>query len=283
MDKGARAWTETVRADSGWFDLRLRELWAYRDLVLLFVRRDFVSLYKQTILGPLWLVLQPVLTTLAFTVVFGNFAGLSTDGLPHMAFYLCGLVAWRYFADCLTRTADTFVSSAGLFGKVYFPRLAVPVSRVVSGLFTLGIQFALFLAVCAWFMASGAPIRPRPEALLAPLLVLLMAVQGLGLGIIVSSMTTKYRDLRFLISFGVQLLMYLTPVIYPVSLVPAQYRELAMLNPVAPVIEALRYGFLGQGAFSPAHLGLSAAVSLALLLLGLVLFNRVEKTFMDTV
>lgn len=276
-------WTLILRAHTGWLDLHLADLWRYRDLILLFVRRDFVAQYKQTILGPLWFIIQPLLTTLAFTLVFGNIAGLSTDGLPKMLFYLSGVTAWNYFADCLTKTSETFVANAGIFGKVYFPRLAVPLSIVISNLIRFGIQLLLFLGFCAYFLARGTTIRLTLSICLLPLLVLLMAALGLGLGIIVSSMTTRYRDLRFLVQFGVQLLMYATPVIYPLSKLPESYRWVMLLNPMTPIIETFRYSFLGTGMFSWSYLGLSAGAAAITLLAGVLLFNHVEKTFMDTV
>ena len=238
---------------------------------------------KQTVLGPLWFILQPLLTTLTFTVVFGNIAQLSTDGLPKILFYLSGVTAWNYFADCLTKTSETFVANASIFGKVFFPRLAVPVSIVISNLIRFGIQVALFLAFYFYFLASGAPIRPTQALWLMPLLVLIMATLGLGLGIIVSSMTTKYRDLRFLVQFGVQLLMYTTPVIYPLSALPDRYRWIVVANPMTPVIETFRFAFLGTGTFSWLYLGISVTAAAGVLAVGLLLFNRVEKTFMDTV
>lgn len=276
-------WDMIIRPQRSWWDLRLDELWRYRDLVLLFVRRDFVSVYKQTILGPLWYLIQPLLTTLVFTIVFGNIARLPTDDLPPFLFYLSGTVIWAYFADCLNKTSQTFISNAGLFGKVYFPRLAVPVSILISNLITFSIQFGLFLAFLAYFTLSGAPVQPNLWVLITPLLLLMMAGFGLGFGIIVSSLTTRYRDLRFLVSFGVQLWMYATPVIYPLSSIPEQYRIYIQLNPITPIVESFRYAFLGAGDLNPLHLLYSLGVMLLALLLGVLLFNRVEQTFMDTV
>ena len=276
-------WTLVIRPKTGWFDLHLADLWRYRDLVMLFVRRDFVAQYKQTILGPLWFIIQPLLTTLTFTLIFGNIAKLSTDGLPKILFYLSGITAWNYFADCLTKTSETFVANANTFGKVYFPRLAVPVSIVISNLIRFGIQLGLFLGFYFYFLARGTAIHPSEALMLLPILVLLMAALALGTGIIVSSMTTRYRDLRFLVQFGVQLLMYTTPVIYPLSKLPEQYRWIMLSNPMTPVIETFRYAFLGTGTFSWGHLGLSATAATILLAAGVLLFNRVEKTFMDTV
>lgn len=280
---GGDEWTLVIRPKSGWFDLHLTDLWRYRDLVTMFVRRDFVSLYKQTVLGPLWFLIQPLLTTITFTVIFGNIAQLSTDGLPKILFYMSGITAWNYFSDCLMKTSDTFSANAGIFGKVYFPRLAVPVSIIISNLIKFGIQLGLFLAFYFYFLAIGADIRPTPALLLLPVLLLLMAGLGLGAGIIVSSMTTRYRDLRYLVQFGTQLLMYSTPVIFPLSSIPEQYRWIMILNPMTAIIETFRYAFLGTGTISWGMLGYSATVTVIVLALGILLFNRVEKTFMDTV
>ena len=241
-------WTMVIRPHRRWLDLRLDELWHYRDLVMLFVRRDFVSVYKQTILGPLWYLIQPLLTTITFTVIFGNIAKLPTDGLPQFLFYMSGTVIWTYFADCLSKTSNTFVQNANLFGKVYFPRMAVPVSILFSNLITFGIQFGFFLVFMAFFALSGSSVHPNIWMLLSPVLVLMMAGLGLGFGIIISSLTTKYRDLRFLVQFGVQLLMYATPVIYPVSSIPARFQVLIQANPMTPIVEAFRYAFLGAGS-----------------------------------
>lgn len=276
-------WTLVIRPKTRLFDLHLADLWRYRDLVMLFVRRDFVSFYKQTILGPLWFIIQPLLMTLTFTVIFGNIAQLSTDGLPKILFYMSGVTAWNYFSDCLLKTSETFTANSNLFGKVYFPRLAVPVSIVISNLIKFGIQLGLFLGFYFYFLAKGTVFRPTLALLLMPALVLLMAGLGLGSGIIVSSLTTRYRDLRFLVQFGAQLLMYSTPVIFPLSKLPAQYRWIMLANPMTPVIETFRYAFLGTGTFSWSFLGISAVATLLILAVGILLFNKVEKTFMDTV
>ena len=274
-----------IRPHSGWFCLHLDDLWRYRDLVFLFVRRDFVSQFKQTILGPIWFVLQPLLTTIMFTVVFGNIAKLSTDGLPKILFYLSGSTLWQYFAACLTRTSDTFTANARLFGKVYFPRLAVPLSVTISHLMKLGLQLVFFGCFWAYYcVVLAAPIRLTWAALLLPVLVLLMAALGLGLGIIFSSMTTKYRDLKFLLQFGVQLAMYATPVIYPLSSIRGTWARLFILaNPMTAIIETFRYGFLGTGTFSWFYLGYSAVFAALTLIVGVLIFTRIERTFMDTV
>jgi lipopolysaccharide transport system permease protein len=277
------AWTLVIRPKTSWFDLHLTDLWRHRDLVVLFVQRDFVSMYKQTILGPLWFIIQPLLTTLTFTLIFGNMAQLSTDGLPKILFYMSGVTAWNYFSDCLMKTSETFSGNSNLFGKVYFPRLAVPLSIVISNLIRFGIQIGLFLGFYFYFWAKGTNIHPTSAMLLLPVLVLLMAALGLGSGIIASSLTTRYRDLRFLIQFGAQLLMYTTPVIFPFSKLAPQYRWIMLANPMTPIIETFRYAFLGTGTFSWELLAISAAVTSAILTVGVLMFNHVERTFMDTV
>jgi lipopolysaccharide transport system permease protein len=283
MTQQLENWDLVIEPRRGWFDLHLRDLYRYRDLVLLFVRRDFVAVYKQTILGPLWYLIQPLLTTITFTVIFGNIAQLPTDGLPQFLFYMSGTVIWTYFADCLTKTSNTFVNNAQLFGKVYFPRLAVPVSILLSNLITFAIQFTFFLAFMGFFALTGANLRPNWWILISPVLIFMMAGLGLGFGIIISSLTTKYRDLRFLVQFGVQLLMYATPVIYPVSSIPARFQPLIQANPMTPIVEAFRYAFLGAGSFNPMNLLYSFGFMVVVVIIGTVIFNRVEATFMDTV
>lgn len=276
-------WTMVIRPQRRWFDLRLGELWQARELIMLFVWRDFVSVYKQTILGPLWYLIQPLLTTITFTVIFGNIARLPTDGLPQFLFYMSGTVIWSYFAACLTKTSNTFRSNAGLFGKVYFPRLAVPISILISSLVAFGIQFGLFVAFALYFGLSGASIHPNLWILLMPLLLVMMAGLGLGFGIIISSLTTRYRDLQYLVTFGVQLLMYATPVIYPLSSIPDQFRWLILANPMTPIMESFRFAFLGAGTVDGLHLLYSFGFMVGILLIGILLFNQVERTFMDTV
>lgn len=276
-------WSLVIRPQRAWWDLRLGELWRYRDLVWLFVWRDFVAYYKQTILGPLWYLIQPILTTGVFTIIFGNIAQLSTDGLPPFLFYLAGNTVWTYFAACLTSTSDTFRGNASLFGKVYFPRLAIPVSIIISQIISFGIRMLVFLGFFAYFMASGSDIKPNWWILLLPVLLFIMAGLGLGMGIIVSSLTTKYRDLQQLVGFGVQLLMYGTPVIYPLSSIQGNWRWLILANPMTPVVEIFRLAFLGVSAISPVYLLYSIGFVLAVLLIGVLIFNRVETTFMDTV
>ncbi len=276
-------WDLIIKPQRRLFDLRLGELWKYRDLVLLFVRRDFVAAYKQTVLGPLWYLIQPLLTTLTFTVIFGQIAQLPTDGMPQFLFYMSGTVIWTYFAECLTKTSNTFVQNSQLFGKVYFPRMAVPVSILLSNLITFGIQFVFFLVFMGIYALRGAAIQPNWWMLSFPLLLLMMAGLGLGLGILISALTTKYRDLRFLVQFGVTLLMYATPVIYPVSSIPVRFQGLIQANPMTPIVETFRYAFLGAGTVQPLGLLYSFGFMLVIVILGSVVFNRVESTFMDTV
>jgi lipopolysaccharide transport system permease protein len=277
-------WSMVIEPQRSLLDLQLGELWKYRDLVLLFVRRDFVSIYKQTILGPLWCLIQPLLTTITFTVIFGNIANLPTDGLPQFLFYMSGTVVWSYFAECLSNTSNTFVQNAYLFGKVYFPRLAVPVSIIISSMIRFLIQFGMFLLFILFFTLRGTPIHFNwLWILLSPILMLMMAGLGLGFGIIISSLTTKYRDLRFLVQFGVQLLMYATPVIYPVSSIPERFQWIIQANPMTSIVEAFRYAFLGAGTVNIYHLLYSFGFMLLVVILGSIIFNRVEQTFMDTV
>jgi lipopolysaccharide transport system permease protein len=276
--------TYVIRPVSGWFDLHLGDLWRYRDLIMLFVRRDFVAVYKQTILGPLWYLIQPVMTVIVFTIIFGKVAKIPTDGLPPDLFYLSGLTSWNYFSGCLNRTSNTFVGNAGIFGKVYFPRLAVPISVVISGLVSFLIQLALLICFIVFYAFKGVAISFNSSVfILAPLLVLQMSALGLGFGIIVSSLTTKYRDFVFLVGFGVQLWMYATPIVYPASLVSEKWRLLFNLNPMAPVVETFRYAFLGVGTIHPWPIALSVVSTVIILFIGIILFNRVEKSFMDTV
>ena len=283
MTTNEKQWDLIIRPHRRWFDLRLDELWRYRDLVMLFVWRDFVAVHKQTILGPLWYLIQPILTNLTFTVIFGSIAKLPTDNLPPFLFYMSGTVIWTYFSSCLTKTSDTFSSNSNLFGKVYFPRLAAPISILISNLITFGIQFGLFLLFFGYFFLNRASIHPNLWILFTPVLLLMMAGLGLGVGILISSMTTKYRDLRFLVQFGVQLLMYATPVVYSVTSVPARYQILLLANPLTSIIETFRYAFLGAGSVHPVQLIYSFVFMLVTVLVGGLIFNRVEATFMDTV
>lgn len=276
-------WDLEIKPRNGLFKLKLIDVWNYRDLLVLLVRRDFVSFYKQTILGPLWFFIQPILTTIMFTLVFGKMGGFSTDEIPQPLFYLAGVTLWNYFAECLTKTSTVFTTNASLFGKVYFPRLIMPLSIVASNLVKFAVQFLLFIFVLVFYIVKGAPVHLNFAIILFPFLIVLMAGLGLGLGMIISAMTTKYRDLSFLITFGVQLLMYATTVIYPLSSAPEKYRGLVSANPMTSIIETFRYGFLGKGTFSWNYLGYSTLVTIILVLFGTVVFNKVEKNFIDTV
>jgi lipopolysaccharide transport system permease protein len=279
-------WDLEITPENKMFDLKLKDVWQYRDLLLLLVRRDFISFYKQTILGPLWFFIQPLFTTIIYTFIFGSLANISTDELPQPLFYLAGITAWNYFSDCLTKTSTVFTANASLFGKVYFPRLIVPLSIVLSNLIRFGVQMLLFFIMMAVYWARGASFHPNAWLILFPVLLLLMAMLGLGLGMIISAMTTKYRDLSFLIAFGIQLSMYLTTVIYPLSTVKAKYPHYLWVveyNPMTSIIETFRYGFLGKGTFTILSLGITTAITIIILLIGIVIFNRVERTFIDTV
>ena len=276
-------WDLTINPHSKWYDLRIKEIFKYKDLLFLFVKRDFVSIYKQTILGPLWFFLQPIITALTFTVIFGNLAKISTDGLPQILFYMCGITLWNYFADTLTKTADTFSSNANIFGKVYFPRMIVPLSVVVSNLIKLGIQFLLFLGIWIYYLVQSDLIHPNKMLVLIPFLIILIGFMALSFGIIISSLTTKYRDLKFLVTFGIQLMMYASPIVYPLSIVPEKYKWIIVANPVTSIIETFKYAFLGVGEFSWLYLAYSTLFTIVLFLIGLVIFHRVEKSFMDTV
>lgn len=277
------SWDLVIQPKNKWYDLRLREILRYKDLLFLFVRRDFVALYKQTILGPIWIFIQPIITTITFTVIFGNLAKISTDGLPQILFYLSGITLWAYFSDNLTKTADTFTANANIFGKVYFPRIIVPLSVVVSNLIKLSVQFLLLIIFWVYYLITNDSIHPTSALALVPYLVVLMGFLGLSLGIIISSLTTKYRDLKFLVVFGVQLLMYASPIVYPLSIVPAHYRWLILANPITSIIETFKFAFLGVGEFNWLHLGYSSACTLVLFIVGLLIFHKVEKSFMDTV
>lgn len=276
-------WTTIIKPKTGWFDINLKELIQYKDLIVMFVKRDFKTLYKQTILGPLWIIISPLLTTLMFTVVFGNIANISTDGMPQIVFYMLGTTIWTYFSSCLTKTSSTFTGNAAIFGKVYFPRLVTPISTVISGLINFGVQFIMFLGFMIYYKMIGSPIEPNLWILITPLLLIQTAALALGFGIIISSMTTKYRDLAVLVGFGVQLWMYATPVVYPASQIGGKLKTLMMLNPVSPIVETFRYAFLGSGSIPWNYLGISIITTLVVLFAGVVLFSRVEKTFMDTV
>ena len=272
-----------IRPKNGWFDLHLKELFQYRDLVFLFVKRNFTAYYKQTILGPAWAVIQPFLTTIIFTVVFGNIAGLAPAGVPSFLFYLAGTVIWQYFSGCLTATATTFTSNAAILGKVYFPRLVMPISTVLSQLISFVIQMSFFLIFWIYYLIVPSGVEPNAYILLFPLLIVQLALLSLGFGIIISACTTKYRDLAMLVGFGVQLWMYATPVAYDISIIPDRLMGLYMCNPVTPVVMTMRYAFLGIGNFDLKYYLIGWIVTIVVLVIGVVLFSRVEKTFMDTV
>ena len=276
-------WSTIIKPKTGLLDLNLKELWKYKDLIVMFVKRDFKTLYKQTVLGPLWVIINPMLTTLMFTVVFGGIANISTDGMPQFVFYMAGNTIWSYFSTCLTKTANTFINNSAVFGKVYFPRLVSPISTVLSGLINFIVQFTIFLGFVLFYSYTGDTVQPNIYILLVPILLLMVAMLSLGFGIIISSLTTKYRDLSILVTFGVQLWMYATPVVYPISQIPSGWRNIMLLNPVAPIIETFRYAFLGSGEIPWFYLGISALTTIVILLIGVVLFNKVQKTFMDTI
>jgi lipopolysaccharide transport system permease protein len=283
MDQNKEEWDLEIKPHSNILNLHLKDVWNYRDLLLLLVRRDFVSFYKQTIFGPLWFFIQPIFTTIIFTFIFAKMAGISTEGVPPPLFYLSGTVAWNYFADCLTKTSTVFRDNASIFGKVYFPRLVMPLSIVMSNLVKFAVQFLLFIIMLFWYMFKGEAIHPNAYIFLFPVVVLFMALLGLGIGLIVTAMTTKYRDLAFLVAFGVQLLMYASPIIYPLSAAPEKYRTIIMLNPLSGLIETFRYGFLGSGTFFSGAFFYSIIFTIIIFLIGLVVFNKVEKNFIDTV
>ncbi len=272
-----------ITSERSLFDLKLKDTWEYRDLLWLLVRRDFVSFYKQTILGPLWFFIQPLFTTIIYTFVFGNIAGISTDALPKPLFYMAGITAWNYFSDCITKTSTVFRDNATIFGKVYFPRLIMPLSIVISNLVRFGVQMLLFFLFMGYYALQGAAIHLNIYALLFPLLIFLMAALGLGAGMIISALTTKYRDLAFLVTFGIQLLMYATTVIYPLTSAPVKYKWLIIANPITAIIETFRFGFLGTGSFGWPMLGYSTLLTLVILICGILIFTKVEKNFVDTV
>ena len=277
-------YTTIIKPKGKLFEIDFKEIWRYRDLLVMFIKRDIVTQYKQTILGPTWYFIQPALTTIMYMVVFGGIAGISTDGLPQPLFYLAGIVLWQYFSECLNKTSATFTQNQHIFGKVYFPRLISPLSNVLSNLVRMSIQFLLFLIVYVYYVAVGVDVMPNAYALLLPLLIVMLAGLSLGFGIIISSMTTKYRDLTILFTFIVQLWMYATPVIYPLSTITNEkIRMLMGINPLTSIFEAFKYGILGVGQFSWGGLGYSFGFMVVLLLVGVVVFNKVQRSFMDTV
>lgn len=286
MKNNTDEWNIVIKPKTGWFDIDLKGVWQYKDLIFMFLKRNFNSAYKQTILGPLWFLISPLLSTAMHTLVFGKIANISTDGVPQFLFYLCSHAAWSYFSACLTSTSSTFTSNAYLFGKVYFPRLVTPITSVIYALLSFFIQILLMIAVMIIYAVNGNAAVPNTQLFLVPLMILQMALLGLGFGIIISSVTTKYRDLTILVGFGVQLWMYATPVVYPISQAAAiggEYAKLIMLNPVAPIINNFRYAVLGCGSMDYKYWGISWIVTAVVLFFGILVFNRVEKTFMDTV
>lgn len=275
-------WTQVIESKHSLFSLNLKEVWNYRDLVYMFVKRDFVSSFKQTILGPIWFFINPIFTTIVYVIVFGNIANLSTDGAPMVLFYLAGVTLWNYFSSCLNGTANVFRGNAGIFGKVYFPRLVMPITIVTSNLMQFGVQFLLFLAFFVYYFIQGE-VSPNLWVLATPFLIILMAMFALGMGMIFSSLTTKYRDMQMLLTFGVSLFMYATPVIYPLSELKGTAKEIAMYNPLTGIFECFKYAWLGVGEFNPVSLVISTIFILIILLAGTLIFNKVEKSFMDTV
>jgi len=276
-------WDIHIKPKIGWFEIDIKELFNYKDLIWLFVKRDFVTFYKQTILGPLWYIIQPLINTIVFTIIFGNLAKISTDGVSPFIFYMSGTVAWSYFASCITLTSNTFSNNAAIFGKVYFPRITVPIANVIISLLQFSIQFTIFIFFLIYFKYNGSLIYPNKYILLLPLIILQMAILGLGFGILISSLTTKYKDLTFVMSFFVQLWMYASPVVYPLSIIPEKYRIIAALNPMTSIIETFRGAFLGVSSIQLTHILISVSFTLLIFFIGLLLFNRIEKSFMDTI
>lgn len=279
--KSKKKWTLIIKpVDSFSFIRVLSSIWKYRDLLFLFVKRDFVSQYKQTILGPLWFFIQPLLNTIIFTIIFGNFAKISTDGIPQILFYLSGITLWNYFSDCLSKCSETFITNTQLFSKVYFPRVVVPISIVISSLIKFSVQFLLFLICFLYFIED---IQPNIYILLTPILILITGGLGLGFGLIFSSLTTKYKDLRFLLQFGIQLMMYASPIVYPLSIIPDKYKLFILANPMTSVIELFKYSYTGFGSVDLSFLVYSSVAMLVILLIGILTFNSIEKSFIDTI
>ncbi len=279
-------WDIVIKPKEKGLHLNLKEVWRYRDLLYLYVHRDFISTYKQTILGPLWFFIQPIFTTIIYTLVFGGIAGISTDGLPQPLFYMAGILCWNFYSDCLNRSSGTFAANAGIFSKVYFPRLVVPIAGLFTAIIKMFIQLLMFFAFYAYYVYEGASIGINSYVLLFPILIIMLAGIGFGVGILISSITIKYRDISILFSFVIGLLMYVTPVIYPLSAIPEKYLEykwIIQLNPLSSVVETFRYGFLGTGEFSWFTLGYSAIFTIVVVLLGIVTFNKVERKFVDIV
>jgi lipopolysaccharide transport system permease protein len=283
MQSHHTTWTEEIKSENSLWSVNYKEIWHYRDLLLMLVKRNFTNFYKQTILGPIWFFIQPILTTFIYVILFGQVAKLSTDGIPHMPFYLAGITIWNYFSECLSKNATVFKDNSGVFGKVYFPRLIMPLTIVVSGLMRFAVQFALFIAVVLYYAFIEKSIHPNLWILMTPFLLLLMAGFAMGLGMIFSSLTTKYKDLVFLLTFGIQLFMYATPVVYTVTSIPEKYKGFVEVNPLTGIFECFRYAYLGSGSFEPSSLIHSTLIITVLVFIGILVFNKVEKSFMDTV
>lgn len=284
VNKEEENWTLVISKKSNKSILQIfKSIFSYKDLLFLFVKRDFIAQYKQTLLGPLWFLIQPVLTTITFSVIFGNLAKISTDGIPNILFYMTGITFWNYFADCVNKTSNTFTLNQGLFGKVYFPRLIVPISIILTNLLKFCIQFLLLIIFWIYYFSISDSISIQNTILFFPLLIFSMALLGLGVGMVVSSLTTKYRDLSFLVTFGIQLLMYASPIVYPLSIVPIKYKWIILLNPMTSIIETFKHGFIGVGVFEPFWLIYSFVISVLLFFIGFKIFNKVEKSFIDTV
>ena len=283
IESPEETWDIVIKPKSGWFNISFGEMYRYRDLIFMFVKRDFVTFYKQTILGPLWYIIQPLVNSVIFTIIFGKLAKIPTDGIPPFLFYMAGTVVWGYFSTCLTETSNTFVANREIFGKVYFPRMTVPISIVITGIFQFLIQFIIFIGFLLYYWHQGAEVSPSIMIFTLPLILLQMAILGLGMGILVSSLVTKYRDLTFAMTFAVQIWMYLTPVVYPLTQVPEHYRNLYVLNPMVSIVENFRGAFLGVSSIETHHILISVFVTMIIFIIGVILFSRIEKTFMDTV
>ncbi len=279
----AEDWTLVIKPEKGLLDVDIKGIWRYRDLWYMYVKRDIVTVYKQTILGPLWFFIQPIFTTAMYMFVFGGLAGISTDGVPQPLFYLSGIMLWNYFSECFNGASNTFTANAGIFGKVYFPRLVVPLASLTSNLIKMLIQLLLFIVVYVYYVAIGGPVSINAAALLFPMLVFMLAFHALSWGLIVSSLTSKYRDLRYLVGFGLQLFMYATPIIYPLSAAGDKFRWALELNPLTPIFEAFKFGVLGSGSLSWGGLLYSFVFMVVMLFFSVIIFNRVERNFMDTV
>lgn len=275
--------TYFINSKQSVFSLNLKEVWEYRDLLLMLVKKDFITFYKQTVLGPLWFIVQPLLTTVIYMVLFGSIAKLSTDGVPQVLFYLSGITIWNYFSESLTKTSSVFTANAGMFGKVYFPRLIMPLSIVASSLMKFAVQFLIFILILLYYVVFTDTVHPNWWILITPILILLMAMFALGMGMIFSSLTTKYKDLTFLLTFGIQLFMYITPVVYPVSALPEKFKFFVYMNPLSSIFQCFRYAFLGSGSFELMSMVWSSVFITLILIIGTVIFNKVEKSFMDTV